>query len=489
MSSNVLQVDRVSFQQEQDKLLKTILDARFFNGWSRRRPTEPNDVPVANLELFITSACNQKCEYCYLVKHPELYPAEVNNRETIIANLKRLLDWIIENDYHIPVLDMFTGEIWHSKFGLEILDIVYDYVVNKNLHINGIMIPSNCSFLHDPKQTSEIQNRINDFRKVGVMFRFSISIDGKPIEDEMRPLNDGTVYKKDDEFYERVFSFAKFNDFGFHPMVAAASIDKWIDNYKWWKMMLKKYNLPMDYLMMLEVRNDDWTDKNMDDLEKFIEFLVDEVVVYHDGNMNMIVDDLLGINQTYVIDESDMVWGHQTSYTPFTFGDDRGFYGCSISTHMTVRLGDLAIIPCHRTAYHKQVYGYFKVEDGKIVDITANNPHLAIHIIMTDKRFGVIGCDTCTFQGICFGCCRGQSREATGDPIHNDPKVCKFLKRKYGAMFDVYERKGIMQWLEENLTEYHTSYTSLKVILDVYHRYKEAKEHERLEAHRQNVYW
>lgn len=489
MSSNVLQVDRASFQEEQNQLLKTILNARFFNGWSRNFPTREHDVPTGGLEFFITSSCNQKCEYCYLVNYPELYPAEINNKETILSNMKMVLDWVIENNYHLPLIDLFTGEIWHSKFGLDILDTIYDYVVNKGLRVNGIMIPSNCSFLHDDKQTYEIQNRINNFKRAGVMFRISISIDGKIVEDEVRPMNNGTLYKKDDEWYEKVFSFAKYNDFGFHPMVAAASIHKWIDNYKWWKMMLKKYNLPMDYLMMLEVRNNDWTEENMKDLEKFIEFLVDEVITYHDGNIGMAVDDLLGINQTYQVDEDDMVWGHQTSYTPFTFGEDRGFYGCSISTHMTVRLGDLAIIPCHRTAYHKQIYGYFKTDNGKIVDIVANNPHLAVHIIMTDKRFGVIGCDTCTFQGVCFGTCKGQSREATGDPIHNDPKVCKFLKHKYGSMFDVYERKGIMQWMEDNITEYHTGYTSWKIILDVYHKYKEEKERERLEAHRQNVYW
>ena len=70
-----------------------------------------------------------------------------------------------------------------------------------------------------------------------------------------------------DEFYDKVFSFAKHYGYGFHPMVAAASIEKWIDNYKWWIKMLKKYDLPMDYLMMLEVRNDDWTDEKIKEFE------------------------------------------------------------------------------------------------------------------------------------------------------------------------------------------------------------------------------
>lgn len=488
MTNEILK-DKEIFQQEQDKLLQTILDARFFNGWRRRGPDATNDVPVGNLELFITSACNQECEYCYLVKYEQLYPKALNQHDLIIKNMKILFDWLIENDYHIPILDIFTGEIWHSHFGLEILDIIYDYVVNKGLNIDGIMIPSNCSFIHDRNQTIEIQNRIDAFTRIGLSFRFSISVDGKPIEEETRPLKNGTVFKRDDKFYDDVFMFAKRNSFGFHPMVSAASAEKWIENFEWWKAMHHKYDLPMDYLMMLEVRNNDWNEENFAEYAKFVKYLVDDAIKYHQGDIGKVADDLLMVNQTYDVDQNDYLWGKDTSYTPFCFGDEKGIYGCTISSHMTVRLGDLAICPCHRTAYNKQLYGHFDVKDDKIVGITANNPHLAIHILMTDRNYSTLGCDTCVFTNFCLGTCKGQSIEGTGDPIHNDPKVCYFLRKKYDCLFTVYEEAGIMKWLEDNITEYHTGYTSIKPILDVYHNYKKEKKNGELELFRQNFYW
>ena len=488
---HLLQVNRNEFQEEQNTLLKTLLEARFFGPWKQGyNDRNPHNVPIGGLELFLTSACNQRCEYCYLINHPELYPKEVNNRKTIIKNLYIFLDWALSNEFTIPMLDLFSGEIWHTDFGLEVLDILYDYKVNKGLQLMGIMIPSNCSFVHDDKTLYEIQNRINAFYNAGVILKFSISVDGKIVEDEVRPLNDGTTLIKDDVFYERLFNFAKHNGYGFHPMIAAASISKWIENFEWWKSMLHKYDLPLDFLMMLEVRNDDWSEENLQDLKAFMAHLVDDVITYHNGKLDDIVDDLLSLNITYQINHQEsQLWGRETSYTPFTFGDDRGFYGCTISSHLTVRLGDLAILPCHRLGYNQQVYGYFKVENDTIVDIVANNPHLAIHILMTDKRFSTAGCDSCVFRGICFGCCKGQSRESTGDPIHNDPKVCNFLKRKHTDLFEIYEERGIMQWMEENISEYHTAYTTLKIYLDVYKRFKEARDYGKLEAHRQDFYW
>jgi len=39
-----------------------------------------------------------------------------------------------------------------------------------------------------------------------------------------------------------------------------------------------------------------------------------------------------------------------------------------------VRLGDLAICPCHRQAYDEYLYGHFVVENNRITGIKANNP-------------------------------------------------------------------------------------------------------------------
>jgi hypothetical protein len=88
-----------------------------------------------------------------------------------------------------------------------------------------------------------------------------------------------------------------------------------------------------------------------------------------------------------------------------------------------------------------------------------------------------------------MGTCRGQSVEATKDIFQNDPKVCNFLKEKYNFTFKLYEEYGIMSWLEENLTNFHSGYSHLRTYLDTWEKIKEEDNNYELEQSRQNIYW
>ena len=97
------------FQQENNELLKFILTERFFKPWKNGKILiQENEDTLkeidaglyssSGLELYLTSSCNQKCEYCYLAKYEnKLYPQHLNNENNIINNLKIILEWIIEN--------------------------------------------------------------------------------------------------------------------------------------------------------------------------------------------------------------------------------------------------------------------------------------------------------------------------------------------------------------------------------------------------------
>ena len=39
--------------------------------------------------------------------------------------IKKLYDWIIKENLYIPNIEFFTGEIWDTNFGYEVLDITY----------------------------------------------------------------------------------------------------------------------------------------------------------------------------------------------------------------------------------------------------------------------------------------------------------------------------------------------------------------------------
>ncbi len=492
MDNNAIQQDRINYEKEQDDLLYTILNYRFFQPWKYKSFPTKNSVPKGSLELFLTPTCNQKCEYCYLQKYPDLYPAEKNNEENILTNLKHVLDWCIKEEFFLPNLDLFSGEIWHTPFGLKVLDIVYDYIANKGLLCMSVTIPTNATFIHDKKQTIEIQNRIDAFNKIRCKVVISLSVDGKYVEDLERPRNNPNAPLRDDQFYEDLFIFAKHNDYGFHPMLAAQEIKKWKQNFQWWISMLRKYDMPMEKLMLLEVRNDDWTDEAIEDYKEFLRYLMNITFKYHNNDMYVAMDDLFLYNQVYdtYIPKEDWLWGESMSYLPILLSETKGFYGCTIISHLTVRVGDLAIAPCHRTAYNKYLYGYFtQDENGDITGIKANNPQMAINILMLDNRKVILGCDSCILKDVCLGTCKGQSIESHSDPFYNDPKVCYFLKKKYEYIFELYEERGIMSWLDENLTKYHTSYPIWVKFLNTWKAMKKEKENAELEKHRQDFYW
>ena len=109
------------FEKEQDELLKFVLDERFFKVWTTPEDKTAEELSLwgdTSLELYLTSTCNQKCEYCYLVKY-DLYPQEYNKPEIIMKNLEIIYNWILDNNYYIRETEFFSGEIWHTKFGLD----------------------------------------------------------------------------------------------------------------------------------------------------------------------------------------------------------------------------------------------------------------------------------------------------------------------------------------------------------------------------------
>ena len=136
--------------------------------------------------------------------------------------------------------------------------------------------------------------------------------------------------------------------------------------------MCDKYDMSFDItLMMLEVRNDNWTDENIKDYCDFLAYLIEEYKTRkcNDDN-NTFFKRLFGF-----LPDGDL-----EGYIPYALPRTDTFAGCTVSNNLTVRLGDMAICPCHRTAYNKLLYGWFKIENNKIVDIIGNNPQMAMRV-------------------------------------------------------------------------------------------------------------
>lgn len=424
------------YQDENDAMLKCLLNKRFFDPWRNFSTDDRNICHEAELEIYITSSCNQHCTYCYLYNNEKIYPQKFNDPHLILKNLNILYDWLISEKMTLTSVDFFTGEIWQSQFGLDILECTYQ-ALQRGLQVQSFMIPSNCSFLMDDKQMHLIQNYINKFSESNSKLQFSISIDGKVIEEQSRPLNNKQI--KDDDFYENVFAFAKYNEFYFHPMVDQHNVSQWIDNYKWWKEMCDKYDLSTETIMMLEVRNHGWNTETIQQYKDFLSFLIDDRLQYYNYDIPTFARSLFNLDNNIDI----------PGYVPFYPAMSSNIPVCSIGDTLTVRLGDLAICPCHRTAYDQFLYGYFKVENDKIVDITSNNVPVAIRMLMTNNISGSPKCDTCFYQTYCLHGCFGAQYETFQDLFIPDPTVCDLEQNKWNHIISTYKEIGVLDELEK----------------------------------------
>jgi beta-glucosidase/6-phospho-beta-glucosidase/beta-galactosidase len=86
------------------------------------------------------------------------------------------------------------------------------------------MIPTNGSFINNPKDVEFYEKMIEEYKKVGVQINFSLSDDGLYLDELNRPYTNSN--RSDIEnFYNKIFEFCKKYEYAFHPMIAANGIE------------------------------------------------------------------------------------------------------------------------------------------------------------------------------------------------------------------------------------------------------------------------
>lgn len=428
------------FQKEQNELLEYMIKNVYFNRFDKTKNNNKTQIP--GIEFYITSICNQKCSYCYLVKYGDkLYPKEIRDKDTIIRNMERVFEYLLAQGItYVPRVDLFSGEIWGMEFGNKILDTIIKYL-EQGIQIDEIMIPTNASFITDDRIAEVIDYYHKRFKSLDVTFRMSASIDGAVVEHANRPFRkkDATEQLKTDEYYDKIMKFFFEHEWGFHPMIDASTIELQPENYSWWHEQFNKfghttYEQFLNYTMFLEVRNDSWTEDKLKSYAKWLNHMLDydyknywvghehefyTTLLCSDRNQNL-------VDYTNSVLPKNFVFGYlPTMVSP---ANSKSF-GCSAGNLLSIRLGDLSIVPCHRTSYPKFIYGKFDVTDDKITGVTANNPFLMFNILGqgTTTQFK---CDTCPINSCCMHGCLGSQWENTNDIFYPVKSVCDLNKVK-----------------------------------------------------------
>ena len=255
----------MSLHDVEKSLIEKFLET-YTSNW---RLPENDPKKILGLEIILTSACNTKCDYCYYKNFSDfLNPVSICGEDILYENTFKLLSWMKEHSYSPYQIDIFSGEFFNMKSWDKILQLLLDNTQS------SIMIPTNTTFLFDEEKTNKIEEFLNNYRH---RLYLSLSVDGKYLDNDSRPLRSGKKY--DDAFYDKMFKFGAKWNLNYHPMISKVHIDKWIDNYKWYIENICKYYKTtaldaVSRIYLLEVRNPDWTHEDLSFLENFIYFLI-----------------------------------------------------------------------------------------------------------------------------------------------------------------------------------------------------------------------
>lgn len=420
----------MDYQKENNKLIESFLKRTFFKAW--QNPGIKELINFQTVEIWLNNKCNLGCKYCYLNRYGDnLYPPEAQDNQKVLKNLEIFLDWLIENKFTLRI-ELFGGEPLIQETGFKAIEMILEKYKNIKKKPCSLVIPTNYTFLLSEKLTQRIENLLKKAKKIDLPIFLSASFDGKYCE-KSRPfknIKSSQLDPRNDKYYDKAFTFGKKWGFGFHPMIYSEEIKKWKKNWLWFQKKFQKHNIPWDNIYLLEIRNAEWRNEQILEFGKFIEFLIKWT--FHNpchGNLEEFLFFLLRK-------------GYNILGSPFTTVG-RGI-GCSIQSAVHLRLGDLALVPCHRTSYPPFVFGHFKTKKNKIIGVEISNPELMLTIYSFDAK-NQPQCENCLLKTLCSFGCLGSQFETTGDLFSPIPVVCQLEHIKIASIINALKELKVFE--------------------------------------------
>jgi len=374
------------YHEEKLKLLHHIISKYYFN-----------NPMVTNLELHFDNYCTLRCKYCYLVK-PDLRKYNTGySYERDYPRAKVVIDNMID---YFKIIDIYGEELTVKPLYYDVVDYIKEVCYERDIK-RKIVTPTNMSFLYYPKLIQKMEELINKHRK-NCSLVLSASVDGKYC-DIARPRIDGNRYA--DDFYEKMFRFQSKFGFGYHPMIAPENIEYWKKNFDWFISNMKKYNIPLKSLFLLEVRNPHWT---YEKLKYFVDFInhifkrLFDILKDKEKIVNFMIDD--GFNLL------------KPSY--FTKG-----ISCFLQSAFNINVSRMSSYLCHRLTYPIFKIAEFDIEGNDLYLLDGNVDIL--HATITYNYRNSPYCSLCGARYSCLGTCLGSNYEYSGDIFTPHPNVCR----------------------------------------------------------------
>ena len=420
------------YKKENQELADFFLENYFYKYF---RATGNQDDIGRNIELIISPKCNLGCKYCYVHRYRDkIFDDNCFNEEDTVKNLHLIMQWMEKNDFN-PPMEIFSGELMAQEVGFKVLNIICDYMEKRppEKRIPSITIPTNFTFICSEEATARVEAVRKRLDDLGIAFGLSASFDGKYMEQNRPYLHDLDIDLgggiRGDEYYEKAFKYAAEHYIGFHPMVYSKNIDKWFENFDWFQEMMAKYNIPWENIYLLHVRNQEWTDEELETLGKFMEHIYEFAWEKVGRDPQTLVDWILH-------------GGNGFNMLSQPFGCISRGLGCGIQSQLTIRVSDLMTYPCHRTGYRDFYTGQFVPDEENILRFECKNVELLMATFGVHQR-SFPHCAQCPINNICTGTCIGAQYESNRNLFAPIPSVCasiykmiltniKCLK-KYGA--------------------------------------------------------
>jgi radical SAM protein with 4Fe4S-binding SPASM domain len=432
-----------------DLLVKSFLDRTFFNAWKRENLSDKEKYGnFAKLEVQLNAKCDLECTYCYYAKYKDqIYPDDISNPKRVLDNFDILIKWLEKNELY-PIIEPFSGEVFAQYAGFVLIEKILDFYIRNDLcQTHYVVVPTNMSFIFSKEKTKKVEYLINKAFDNGTYIYLSASVDGKYV-DENRPFISGKV--RDDKYYDDLFKFCSKYNYAFHPMMYSKNIHKWKQNYLWFQEMFEKHKMSWDSIYFLEVRNVEWTIKQIDDFYKFMRFLVNYYYIKVGNDPDKFMTNLRNSRLSNLFS---------------MFGRVGRGSGCSVQNTIQLRLGDLTHSICHRASYKPHNLWKFEIENNEISGIKALNASLLTAWTSVDED-NFPYCQTCLIKHLCCGQCWGSMYETNSTTFTPIPTVCLLEHAKVKAMLDEIYDLGLHPYIYSFVCEEQKQ--SLKLYYEKY---------------------